>query len=817
VNPELSESRSPLSLRTRFLAIAVVPSIVLLAAGIGLGVLLTVGVARQQTVAAQVERTADAMAQFLPALYQERRLSVSAAAPTTPSAELLAHRRTVDVAGARLGEDIAALTPLAPAGVQDELTKLRDAVAALPAIREQAQTGGSSGFELYERYDEVTDASAAAFGAMQVMGTDADVLAGFAAVASVLFADEAVDSTRLLADIAPGGLEPDVYTEYAALSAVYRHELGQAAAILSGPNRDRLLALLESREWQQLTAGTDALLQRGPAAENPAAEPITVEPPAAGPAATARSETGPQPAEDARPAGAATDAVPVIPAAEYQAAAATVNAVTTAIFADTVRSTASDAVERARTAFVATLLGALAALVVGVAIVTIGARMSTTLARRLERLRTDTLDMVEHQMPSVLERLRKGDALPADVELDRLDHGSDEIGQVARAFNTAQQVAVAAAVEEARTRAGAHAVFLNIARRSQAIVHRQLQVLDDAEIAERDPDQLARLFQLDHLATRERRNAEKLIIMGGMRPRRRWRRPVALADIVRSAISESEDYTRIDVGQLQRTFVRGSVVGDLIHLLAELVDNASSFSPPKCPINVRIESVGSGVAVEIVDRGLGIEREDRERLNQMLAEPPEFGMRTLGTDSRVGLFVVATLAARHGIRVRLMESAWSGVQAIVVIPTSLLTAEHADTEDVEPSTAGHTDDPLDEAEPPLRLGADLRAGVPAAQGTLSDRPEPATPTAATPTVADLAAAHADDDPDDGPELPERTPQRNIVAGLRDQPADGVAAGDPSPAADDAPAERSRAAMSALQRGARDGRNAAENGRNGRPA
>jgi hypothetical protein len=228
-------------------------------------------------------------------------------------------------------------------------------------------------------------------------------------------------------------------------------------------------------------------------------------------------------------------------------------------------------------------------------------------------------------------------------------------------------------VDEAKTREGTSKVFLNIAHRSQVLVHRQLKALDEAERKQEDPDQLDLLFKLDHLSTRARRNAENLIILGGERPGRQWRNPVALADLIRGATGETEDYTRVKVGKMPELAVNGPAVGDLIHLLAELLDNATSFSPPTSRVEIWAEVVGRGVVIEVEDQGVGIEQEQADELNATLKNPPDFSVMALSVEPRLGLFVVAQLAARHGITVTLRESAYGGTRAIVLVRSELLS------------------------------------------------------------------------------------------------------------------------------------------------
>lgn len=273
-------------------------------------------------------------------------------------------------------------------------------------------------------------------------------------------------------------------------------------------------------------------------------------------------------------------------------------------------------------------------LLVAVAAMVIALRLSRQLIGRLSKLREETLELSERELPDVVRRLADGDRIDLADQVPWLDHGDDEIGQVANAFNKAQRVAINAAVQEAETRQGVGAVFLNIAHRTQVIVHRQLKVLDQVERSEEDPDQLQLLFQLDHLATRSRRNAENLIILGGEQPGRQWRNPVAIREVVRGAIAETEHYTRVITGGLPDVLIEGSVVADLVHLLAELVDNGTAFSPPESRVEVRGNVVGRGVVVEIEDQGLGMEKQQLEAFNEMLKNPPDFSVMALSTESR---------------------------------------------------------------------------------------------------------------------------------------------------------------------------------------
>ncbi len=213
----------------------------------------------------------------------------------------------------------------------------------------------------------------------------------------------------------------------------------------------------------------------------------------------------------------------------------------------------------------------------------------------------------------MVQRLQHGEKVDVDNEAPPLDFGKDEIGQVGEAFNEVQSTAIRVAVEQAELRRSVRDVFLSLARRSQALLHRQLGLLDVMERRATDAEELAELFRIDHLATRMRRNAENLIVLSGATAGRAWRRPVPMVDVLRGALAEVEDYTRVTVLPVVPASLVGRAVGDVIHLLAELIENAVSFSPPQTVVRVGGSVVGNGFAIEIEDRGLGMSDADRAR------------------------------------------------------------------------------------------------------------------------------------------------------------------------------------------------------------
>jgi signal transduction histidine kinase len=297
------------------------------------------------------------------------------------------------------------------------------------------------------------------------------------------------------------------------------------------------------------------------------------------------------------------------------------------------------------------------------------------LVRELAALRQSALELANDRLPSVVRRLAAGEDVDVHAEAPEIPVSRfDEIGQVRQAFASVQQTAVEAAVGQARLRRGISDIFRNLARRSQSLLHRQLTLLDAMERRAGEPDQLADLFRIDHLTTRMRRHAESLIILSGDAPARGWRNPVPLVDVLRAAVAEVEDYTRIKVSTNTQAALAGPAVGDVIHMIAELAENAAIFSPPNTPVLITGDIVGRGFAVEIEDRGLGLSEEKLAEINDRLANPPAFDLS--GSD-QLGLFVASQLARRHDIKISLRASPYGGTTAIVLIPVGLVVPEGA--------------------------------------------------------------------------------------------------------------------------------------------
>lgn len=317
----------------------------------------------------------------------------------------------------------------------------------------------------------------------------------------------------------------------------------------------------------------------------------------------------------------------------------------------------------------AILNGAVILLVLGVSLV--GAFVvARSMIRSLRRLQDTATRVAQDRLPELVKQLSETDPQDVDTSVESVGvHSRDEIGQVAAAFDDVHREAVRLAAEQALLRGNVNAMFTNLSRRSQGLIQRQLSLISELESREADPDQLSSLFKLDHLATRMRRNGENLLVLAGEEPGRRWTRPVPLVDVLRAAASEVEQYERIELSAVPATEVAGRVVNDLVHLLAELLENATSFSSPQTKVRVTGHALPDGrVLVEIHDTGIGLSPEDLAAINERLAQPPTVDV---SVSRRMGLFVVGRLSLRHGIRIQLRPSDSGGTTALVMLPVDV--------------------------------------------------------------------------------------------------------------------------------------------------
>ncbi|OEJ24852.1 ATPase [Streptomyces agglomeratus] len=297
--------------------------------------------------------------------------------------------------------------------------------------------------------------------------------------------------------------------------------------------------------------------------------------------------------------------------------------------------------------------------------------MARQMSNAMRQLRTAAFGIAEQRLPMLVDQLSRTEPGRVDTRVEPIPITShDEIGEVARAFDQVHREAVRLAAEQAMLRGNVNAIFTNLSRRNQSLIEGQLTLITDLENNEADPDQLENLFKLDHLATRMRRNGENLLVLAGEEPGRRWNQPVPLVDVLRAASSEVEMYERIELTGVPESEIHGQAVTDLVHLLAELLENATTFSSPQTKVRVTATRLPDGrVMVEIHDKGIGLTAEDFADINHKLANPPTVDA---AVSQRMGLFVVGRLADRHGIRVQLRPSGeQAGTTSLVMLPDAI--------------------------------------------------------------------------------------------------------------------------------------------------
>jgi signal transduction histidine kinase len=532
--------------------------------------------------------------------------------------------------------------------VERSATALVDSAAILDEIRADVDGLGVGQEEALLRYGEVLEGATGATTAL-VHTTDGGENLTDAVLTSELMGASSAYSTAdalLAGNIARGEMSYQETAHFTYLTAAYRDTLESVDAAMHPSVAARYEEVLSLPAWSRAEE-----LSRRVVTRYPRAEPAEAQEGTAG--SDWNTEVGIR--ADAWDASSAEAALALQDLARVQAQRTV----------DLAWSAALLRVSLGVAAAVLTLGGGV------VAIAAVG-RSSRRLTDRLTHLREQILDR-DGDLPGIVDRAQRGEKVDVQEELPPLDEwGDDEIGQVAEAFDTAQLTAVEAAVLQAEIRRGANRAFLGIAFRNQALVQRQLRLLDEIEYHEQDPEALRRLFRLDHMATRARRYADNLIILGGGQSARRWRQPRPLVDVLRAAIAETEDFERVRLTSAPRVLMHGQVVADVVHLLAELVENATQFSPAGTPVDVGCTPAAEGLVVEVEDRGLGMSERGYAEAERTLAQPPEFDVMALPEDPRLGLFVVSRLAGRHGVRVGLRPSPYGGTRATVLIPASLL-------------------------------------------------------------------------------------------------------------------------------------------------
>ncbi|MGI5192565.1 sensor histidine kinase [Streptomyces sp. CA-288835] len=746
-------SPRPRTVRAKIVCLLMVPVISLLALWAYATVSTAQDVARLrqlQRVDAQVRAP---VAAAVAALQAERtaavRRATDASAEKESTLKQLAARTDRAVAKLRLGEhNTVADSQELPSGVAQRLEAFVTRAEQLPSLRTAVLERRTGWKETYGQYTQTISTAFSVGGALTGiqdadLGSDARVVLEFARAGEALAQEDAVLAGARITETLDG--------ERLRLfnGAVHTRRLLTESAVpdLRGHEHAAWGALAESSAYAGLRAAEDKVL-----ASAPGRRAVQAAPEESWTAAHARVQDDMRTIETSAGHAVADQADP---------------------FRRGLLSPAGAAV----------LLG----LVAVAASLVISVRIGRGLVVELVSLRNSALEIARRKLPHAMRRLRAGEEIDVRAEAPPGPPAEDEAGQVAEALGTVHRAALRAAVERAELASGISGVFVNLARRSQVLVHRQLNLLDSMERRSDDPDELSDLFRLDHLTTRMRRHAESLIILSGAAPGRAWRMPVSLSNVVRAAVSEVEDYARVEVRHLPETSVVGAAVADLTHLLAEIVENAAQFSPPHTKVRITGEPVGNGYALEIEDRGLGMGKETLAEANRRIEQSEALD---LFDSDRLGLFVVSRLAARHGIKVHLRTSPFGGTTAVVLLPTALLqttapsgahreeTGPPAEREYARVPAAAPQQDSVEPQNERPALVAPLQAAMQAS----GDRPRAdanGSHDAPPPGVTTLRLHRPPDDTQEPDELPRRVRQASLAPQLREErPAEPTTAADP---------------------------------------
>ncbi|MDQ1043420.1 nitrate- and nitrite sensing domain-containing protein [Streptomyces sp. V4I2] len=755
----------PRTVRAKIVCLLMVPVVSLLA----LWAYATVTTAQDVARLRQLQRV-DAgirtpVAAAVAALQTERAAAVRHA--TDPSAgrsddlKTLADRTDKAVAELRLGDaNTIADSEELPAGVAQRLEAFVTGAEQLRSLRTAVLDRSAGWDETYGRYTKAIGSAFAVGGALTgiqdaELGSDARVLLEFSRAGEALAQEDVVLAAARLA----GSLSGERLRLFTGAVDTRRALTESAVADLRGSERAAWHQLAEGSDYATVGATEDKILA----------------------------------------VGAGAHAIEAAPEAKWTRAHARVQNSMRTIEEDAGRGVADRADPFTRGLLTPAGAAVLLGLVAVAASLVISVRIGRGLVVELVSLRNGALEIARRKLPEAMRKLRAGEEIDVQAEAPPGPPAEDETGQVAEALATVHRAALRAAVERAELASGISGVFVNLARRSQVLVHRQLSLLDSMERRSDDPNELSDLFRLDHLTTRMRRHAESLIILSGAAPGRAWRMSVSLTNVVRAAVSEVEDYARVEVRQLPDASVVGAAVADLTHLLAEIIENAAQFSPPHTRVRITGEPVGNGYAVEVEDRGLGMGKETLAEANRRIEQSETLD---LFDSDRLGLFVVSRLAARHGIKVHLRTSPYGGTTAVVLLPTSLL---HAGAAERSPRRVEDAERPAEREYARVAAAAQHQESVPAPAGRpalVAPAPPAARATTDTPPGVTALRLHRppDDSAEDSEDLPRRVRQANLAPQLRERRSEEPAQASAAPSDDQRTPELVRDRMTAYRDG-----------------
>ncbi|MFF7932055.1 nitrate- and nitrite sensing domain-containing protein [Streptomyces sp. NPDC007940] len=646
---------------TRLNAILLIPVIVGLVMG-GFQVKSSIDTWREAEDAENTARLVRASLSYADALYNERD---STAAPLLSgqgqdNATVVAARKKTDQAADAFDE--AAQNMPQKAGLERRLKLFRDGEGALQTLRAGAYTSSKlTGVKTEEGYTQVAH-PLTEFANELGLGTG-NITSYGRTVYAIELTKAALSLQRSIGMhllIKPGPGLSSFASQKVALSS-YAYLEGIAVEEYVGGGTEADAAKLDTAKKQIQTEG--AALAKEAAAKNP-----NYVPPPANPVDMVSSLAQLPSMDESARESLAKDGITAenwwaVNTLKYNA----YRQIETDLADTAVNEAASIADEAKRDAFI---VGAAVVVALLLAFILAGA-VARQMSRSMRQLRNAAFGIAEQRLPMLVDQLSRTDPGRVDTRVAPIPiNTKDEIGEVARAFDQVHREAVRLASEQALLRGNINAIFTNLSRRNQSLIEGQLTLITDLENNEADPDQLENLFRLDHLATRMRRNGENLLVLAGEEPGRRWDQPVPLVDVLRAASSEVEQYERIELSGVPEAEIHGRAVTDLVHLLAELLENATTFSSPQTKVRVTATRLPDGrIMIEIHDKGIGLTAEDFADINHKLANPPTVDA---AISQRMGLFVVGRLSDRHGIRVQLRPSGeQAGTTSLVMLPDAI--------------------------------------------------------------------------------------------------------------------------------------------------
>ncbi len=587
-------------------------------------------------------------------LQEERRLSAeSLARPGTVDDALSRQRKSTDDA-VRTFQSLSGVDAAdAPAEVRDAVRQAREAMAELPKRRAAVDQGAADQQSTYTFYTDLITVDLKLFTALSHVD-NGEVTYVSRTLVDTFWAKEMI--AREDAVLARGW--PSGKLSAADFQIVQQSIADQAFlySVKVGP----YLPAREAAMWQQATAG--AAWQSKATVEQALLRPV------------------------------AADADGNVKLPPYQAQWRQAVDQVTPQLVSMMESRTAGVVETGKSSIIALVIKVVLTSVVGliavIAVIITSWRLARSLRRRIVDLQSQAEDL-ERTLPEVVERLGRGEQVDLEVESQAITAGAtgpegDELSRLRRSLNLARTSALTTAVQQAEQHRGFERLLQRIARRTQLLIGLQLKKLGEMERRHEDPEVLEGLFDLDHLTARLRRYEENLVILGGGQPQRRWRKPVPLLDVLRAAQGEVQDYRRVVIDVEGSPWISERAVGPVVHVLAELIENAASFSKPPTPVEVRAALVGRGLAIEIEDRGLGMEAEQYEAANDLMTHPPRLDVLAQADDIRLGLYVVARLSEGLGLRVEFRPSAFGGTRVVVLIPGELVTADDSAQPVAEP-------------------------------------------------------------------------------------------------------------------------------------